>query len=150
LNRPGISIGVVIKKNNKYLLGRRHPKITGGNYWCLPMGKLEWHETLLECARREVKEESGIEVQEVEPIVLANVILPESHYLTLGFLATSWQGEPAISAPNEIVEWNWFSMGNFPEPIFQPSKEIIDTLFMQGTYSLKAVLDVNNKNTSKE
>jgi len=142
LNKPGISVGVVITKDDKYLLGRRHPKITGGDYWCLPMGKLEWQETFLECARREVREESGIEVLEVEPIALANVILPGSHYLTLGFLATIWHGEPVISAPNEIVEWNWFSIGDFPEPMFKPSKEIIDTLFMQGTFSLNAILDV--------
>jgi 8-oxo-dGTP diphosphatase len=144
LKRPGISVAVVIKKDEKYLLGRRHPHIVGGNYWCLPMGKLEWGENLIDCARREVLEEAGISVLEVKPIALANVILTDSHYLTLGFLATVWAGKPEITAPQEIVEWNWYNFNNLPKPLFQPSKEIIEASIKTGTFSNSSVIEINN------
>ena len=52
-----IGIGVMIKKGNKILLGHRvsKPVDTGGilepDSWCLPGGKQEYEETILEASK---------------------------------------------------------------------------------------------------
>ncbi|MFZ7101678.1 MAG: nucleotide triphosphate diphosphatase NUDT15 [Peptococcaceae bacterium] len=142
MKQPGLSVAVVFLKENKYLFGRRHPDISGGNYWCLPMGKLDRGEALLECAKREVLEETGLDVEELLPVALANVVLEDSHYLTLGFLAVKWQGVPQITAPREMTEWQWFYYDEIPGPIFKPSKEIIDVLREGRTFSLENIIEV--------
>lgn len=67
-----IGIGVMILDGNKILLGHRakNKKDTGGIYevdcWTLPGGKQEYDETFFEGAKREVKEETNLDIDELE------------------------------------------------------------------------------------
>lgn len=67
-----VGIGVMIIKDNRILLGHRIAggKDTGGIFepdsWCLPGGKQEYDETIFECAKREVKEETNLDVWNLE------------------------------------------------------------------------------------
>ena len=62
-----VGVGVIIFSDNKILLGHRVAKYkdTGGIYepdsWTLPGGKQEYDETIIDCAKRETKEETNIE-----------------------------------------------------------------------------------------
>ena len=67
------SAGVVIFKNaldgRKYLIlhSRRSPGSKRPDFWDFPKGLLEKGETGLEAAKREVKEETGLEIKNVLP-----------------------------------------------------------------------------------
>ena len=67
-----VGLGVMIKDGNKILLGHRSKKTkdTGGIYepdsWTVPGGKQEYNETILEGAVREVKEETNLEISDLE------------------------------------------------------------------------------------
>jgi 8-oxo-dGTP diphosphatase len=57
--RPGVGIGIkVLSKDNKLLVGKREKEGLYG----YPGGHLEKYESWEECAARELKEETGIEV----------------------------------------------------------------------------------------
>ena len=64
---PVVGVGGVVIRNGEVLLVRRAFPPRQGE-WSLPGGRLELGESLVDAARREVREETGIEV-EVGPLV---------------------------------------------------------------------------------
>jgi 8-oxo-dGTP pyrophosphatase MutT (NUDIX family) len=57
-----------LKKDNKYLLLLKGSGRFGGGFWNAPGGKMEKGETAEEAARREVKEETGLDVVSLKKI----------------------------------------------------------------------------------
>jgi len=130
--KPGVGVGVMILRGNKVLLGKRHSDPTkadselhGEGSWTMPGGKLEFQEELKEAAIREVMEETGIKVMNFELISVSNDKIPDKHFVTIGFLAENFEGEPRVMEPDEITEWQWFDLNNLPHPIFLPSEKIL-------------------------
>ncbi len=70
--RPGVGIGVLIQNSKgEILLGLRQGS-HGEGEWCFPGGHLEFGETVFETAKREVSEETGLEVDEFNLISVAD------------------------------------------------------------------------------
>ena len=111
-----IGIGVMILDGNKILLGHRskNRKDTGGIYevdcWTLPGGKQEYNETFFEGAKREVKEETNLEIDELELFSASDDIQPDRHYITLLIIARKYSGELKIMEPTKEDEWRWFDL----------------------------------------
>lgn len=127
-----VGIGVMILNGDKILLGHRakHKKDTGGIYevdcWTLPGGKQEYNETFLECAIREVKEETNLDIKDLELFDIADDIQPDRHYITIHILAKKYSGELKVMEPTKEDEWKWFELDNLPERIYSPSRKFID------------------------
>lgn len=124
----------MILKNRKVLLGRRHSdskkadsELHGEGTWTMPGGKLNFGEDLKEGAWREVREETGLKLKpkDLELISVSNDRVSDAHFITLGFLCKSFQGEPRLMEPDEITEWRWFDLRKLPQKIFFPSEKII-------------------------
>ena len=137
----GAGVGVVIVRNGKILLGKRHsdPKKAGSSFrssgeWCLPGGKLVWGESLEDGAVREVKEETGITITEAKVISVHNCKNKYAHFVTVGMLAKKWVGAPRVAEPDEITEWKWFSLKDLPYPRFFPSFEVIENYLKKKFY----------------
>ncbi len=138
--RPGVGFGVMILKNNKVLLGKRHAdpakadsKLHGEGTWTMPGGKLNFKETLEDGVCREALEETGMKIakEKLETISVTNNIVEDAHFVTIGFLYKNAEGEPKVTEPDEITEWRWFDLKNLPSPIFFPSKQILDKYMSQ-------------------
>ncbi|MDD1650596.1 MAG: NUDIX hydrolase [Methylococcaceae bacterium] len=85
--RPAVGVGgVVLDAEGRVLLVRRkHPPQAG--LWHIPGGRLEAGETLAECCRREVLEETGIRVTPGPIIAVADRAIEGFHYIIIDFLA---------------------------------------------------------------
>jgi len=125
----------MILKNNKVLLGKRHDdpekassELHGEGTWTMPGGKLDFQEKLEDAAEREVFEETGIRIDKnkIKIISVTDDIVPDKHFVTVGFLCRDFDGEPRVMEPDEITKWEWFDLDNLPDPIFPPSRKIID------------------------
>ncbi len=116
--RPKVGIGVMILKDRKVLLGKRKGSHGAGEYaW--PGGHLEYMESFEDCAKREVKEETGMEVNNVRFLRLLNLkSYAPKHYVDIGLIADWKDGEPKVMEPNKIEGWNWYDMNKLPEPLF--------------------------------
>lgn len=131
--KVGAGVGIMVLKDNKILLGKRHtdPKkadseLRGEGTWCMPGGKLHFGETLEEGARREVYEETGIRLRKVKFLCVNNDKNEHAHFVTVGMISDDFEGEPSTMEPEEIVEWRWFSIDNLPDPVFPSSMKMIN------------------------
>ena len=82
---PKVGIGVMIKNDkNEILLGLRQGS-HGSGEWAFPGGHLEFGEIIFQTAKREVKEETGLEVDEFELISVSDemryIETDNKHYL---------------------------------------------------------------------
>ena len=125
-----IGIGILLLKDNKILLGHRCSKVdTGGIYepdsWCLPGGKQEYDETILECAKRETKEETNLDVNNLEVFGAGDDFGKDRHFVTIYVLAKEYSGELKVTEPYKLDEWKWFDIDNLPDNLYPPSKNSI-------------------------
>lgn len=133
--RPRVGVGVMIlNKKKEVLLGKRvddpvkaGSDLHGEGCWTMPGGKLEFGETLIDGAAREVLEETSIEIDKnkTKLISITDEIREDAHYVTAGFLCENFKGEPKATEPEEITEWKWYNLNNLPENLFIPSAKII-------------------------
>ncbi len=130
--RPWVGVGVIITRNGKILLGKRR-NAHGEGTWCCPGGHLEYGETLEACARREVREETGLEIVDVQRGAFTNDLFAKEgkHYVTLYMRANCPTGTPAVCEPEKCSAWAWFSPKALPEPLFLPLQNLL-----QDGYSL--------------
>lgn len=125
-------VGVMLLKNNKVLLGHRLPTIkdTGGIYepdsWTFPGGKQEYEETVIETAIRETKEETNLDISDIHVYTATDEFQSDRHYVTIGVISSSYEGELKAMEPNKIDRWSWFDLDNLPDNIYTPSKNMID------------------------
>jgi 8-oxo-dGTP diphosphatase len=66
-DRPVVGVGAVVVKDGKALIVKRGHEPRKGE-WSLPGGRVELGETLIDAVRREIKEETGLDI-DVGPIV---------------------------------------------------------------------------------
>lgn len=130
-------------REGKVLLGHRHPDpkkadsaLHGEGTWTMPGGKLDFGETFESGAKREVKEETGIDLLELKAISLNNDRVADAHFVTIGLQALRWSGEPQVLEPDEITEWRWFSLDELPELMYFPSAKMLRN-FKSGKFFIK-------------
>ncbi len=114
-----VGVGVFIVRAGKILLGERAGS-HGADTWGLPGGHLEFGESPADCAIREVLEETGLKINDIEPVAFTNDIFEKEgkHYVTLFVLAKQCDGEPCIMEPDKCNGWSWFDWNALPQPLF--------------------------------
>jgi 8-oxo-dGTP diphosphatase len=120
--RPGVGVLVILMCNKKILLGKRKGS-HGHGEWCFPGGHLELNETPEQCGKRELKEETGIDLYHLTPndMGYTNDIFYEcnKHYITIYQLYNLDNTIPAeLKEPDKCFEWIWADINNLPNPLF--------------------------------
>lgn len=120
-----VAITAIIVKDGKYLIARRAPgKKRFPNMWTVPGGKLEtkdyldlpkdtehyWYNVLERTLKREVMEEVGIEIKNIEYVTsLAMVHADQNPSLVISCLADYAAGEVTLQK-EELSEYAWVSL----------------------------------------
>ena len=124
--KPKVGVGVIVIKDNKVLLGKRKGSHGEGS-WCFPGGHLEFNESLENCAKREVLEETGIKIKNIRFETITNDIFKEegTHYITIFMLCEYDSGESKVMEPEKCEKWDWFEWNSLPEPLFLPVQNLL-------------------------
>lgn len=106
-----IASGPVIIENNKVLLNKEK-KEHGSDIWMFPGGMVENFDIPLEeTCRREVKEEMGIDIEILKPLLPVLLHKDGRVIILIHFLAKRI-GE--IKPDMDIAEWGWHDIDNLP------------------------------------
>jgi 8-oxo-dGTP diphosphatase len=137
MKRPAVGVAVVVIKNDRVLLGRRKSSHGSGS-WSFPGGHLEFGESVENCAKREVLEETGIVITNVRYGPFTNDFFrdEQKHYVTLFTLADYGSGGEEVREPEKNDCWSWYGWNELPQPLFLPIRNLL-TLGMD----LKALLE---------
>ncbi|MFA4960643.1 MAG: NUDIX domain-containing protein [Candidatus Pacearchaeota archaeon] len=129
LERPIVGVGVIIIRDNKeVLLGLRNSN-PGKGTWASPGGRLELGESFYDCGEREVREETGLEIdilkEDSRLPVTNNVIPDQGHFVTIFIRANYLGGEPRIMEPDKCLEWKWFNWEKLPSGLYASNSNLI-------------------------
>ena len=73
-----VTLQCFVKKDDKYLmLHRNKEKKVMPNIWMAPGGKREFNEGVFECARREIKEETNLDIKNLHILCAGNAFLKD-------------------------------------------------------------------------
>lgn len=116
-----VGVATIILRDGAILLGERVGS-HGANTWATPGGHLELGESIEDCAKREVLEETGLIVDSIEKFTFTNDIFEKEgkHYVTLFVVASSASCEPQVTEPDKCKQWKWCRLDDLPEPLFLP------------------------------
>jgi 8-oxo-dGTP diphosphatase len=137
----GIGFGVMILRDGKVLLGQRHvdpvkadSELHGEWTRTMPGGKMRFHESFEDTCYRETLEETGLKINKdtIKIISITNDMVPDKHFVTIGFLAGDVEGEAQVLEPDEITQWKRFDLHDLPTPLFFPSEKVIKN-YLAGT-----------------
>ncbi|XAR65369.1 NAD(+) diphosphatase [Bertholletia excelsa] len=126
---PQLGVAVFLLKERKVLLGRRLSSI-GHNTFALPGGHLEFGESFEECAARELKEETGLDIEKIEFLTATNNLhseggKPPVHLVCIFMRAVLADPNqvPQTVEPEKCGGWDWYDWDNLskePKPLFGP------------------------------
>ncbi|MBU0532905.1 NUDIX hydrolase [Candidatus Micrarchaeota archaeon] len=123
--RPFACDGILIQ-NNKLLLIRRGKEPFKGE-WALPGGRINDHETAEECLKREMKEETGLEI---EPITLVGIYSDPGRdprrIITAAYLVRLISGN--AKGGDDAAEAKWFDLDALPPLCADHPKIVKDSI----------------------
>lgn len=126
---PRVGVAAVVLRDDEVLLVQRgRPPAQG--LWGLPGGALELGETVLDGVRREVREETGLEIS-VGPLVAVFEPMERDaadrlrfHYVVLDYLATPVSGE--LHAGDDAAAARWVRLDALAElPMLAETRQVI-------------------------
>ncbi|MGA2141943.1 MAG: NUDIX hydrolase [Brevinematales bacterium] len=104
---PGV-VTLIKDMQGKILIGKRNADVDFPGKWCLPGGYIENNESFIECARREIMEETGL-VVELEGIVnVVSNFLDDDHH-TLVIVLTGKSLSEESRAGDDMTDLIWIT-----------------------------------------
>jgi 8-oxo-dGTP diphosphatase len=103
----------LVERDGRVLLGRRRDD-PGAGLWDIPGGFVEEPEHPLDALRRELREETGLEIEPTEFFGIWMQPYHDRNVLSLTWLARPAGGQER--AGDDLVELRWFSPGELPGP----------------------------------
>jgi ADP-ribose pyrophosphatase YjhB (NUDIX family) len=104
-NEPHASTTVAVLRGGEVLLARREREPRKGKY-VMPGGFVEFDETPYEAARREMREETGLECPDLVLLEVHTIRYRENEAsLSIVFHAPNWTGEPRAGDDAAALVW---------------------------------------------
>ena len=116
--RPIVGVGVVVWRGDRVLLIQRGKAPRRGE-WSIPGGAQEVGETVEAAGRREVREETGLEIEITGFLAVVDAIRPDeegrirSHYTLIDF-AAEWVSGEAV-AGDDAADCRWVHPDELPD-----------------------------------
>ncbi len=133
--RPLIGVGALIFQRGRILMAQRGKEPMKG-FWSLPGGLLELGESLADGVRREVREETGLDVRPAGILEVFERIMrdaagrPEYHYVLIDYICRVTGG--SLCAGDDVCAVEWFRRRDLASlPITEGTLAVIEKGFRE-------------------
>lgn len=131
---PGFAIPVVgaliFDEENRLFLMQSNGKF--GDQWIVPGGKVHVGERLEEALRREIKEETNLDLSDVRFLGVREMINPRNHFIFLEFSARA-RAPYRVVLNDEAVEYGWFTAETLGSiQLAGPTRDLIQERIRRG------------------
>lgn len=120
--RVGLGV-IIVNQEGKILIKKRIG--SHAPFYSIPGGHLEEGETFESGAVREIEEETGLIIKNPKVIAITNNLRTfeecGKHYVSIGLLATDYEGQLENREPEKCEELIWVDPENLPQPHFDAS-----------------------------
>lgn len=130
--RPEVTADTVVfalEEDTTYILLIKRRNEPFKNCWALPGGFMNMDETADECARRELKEETGLDVSSVFQIGAYSAVDrdPRSRVVSVAFY-TDVDGRQKVHGGDDAAQAEWFDTNDLPDLAFDHKQIINDAM----------------------
>ena len=114
---PLVGVGALLFRRDRILMAQRGKEPLKG-WWSLPGGALETGESLADAVRREVREETGLEIRPLGVLEIFERIMrdahgePEYHYVLIDYVCRVTGGE--LCAGDDVCAVDWVRRRDLP------------------------------------
>jgi len=120
--------GLIFNAQDEVLMVRTHK---WSNLWGIPGGKIQWGESSTDALRREVKEETELNVDTIRFVLVQDCIHSREFYREAHFVLLNYTcrvaGSDAVTLNHEAQEHRWLPMREALElPLNHPTRVLID------------------------
>jgi len=105
--RPIPAVAAVIVQDDRLLLIKRGVEPSKGK-WSIPGGSIEWGETLEDALKREVREETGLEIEVGAVAGVFDLITGAYHYVIIDYFARPIGGE--LRPGDDASDARWIAL----------------------------------------
>jgi len=125
---PIATVGALIfNEAGEVLMIRTHK---WSNLWGIPGGKIKWGEPSEDALRREIKEETDLEIRDIEFVLVQDCIHSKEFYRDAHFILLNYTcrcaGEPRVRLNDEAREFRWLAIEAALEmEINQPTRKLL-------------------------
>lgn len=130
--KPVVTVGALIFDAEGRVLMVRTPKWSG--LWGIPGGKTKYGESSLEALRREIREETNLEIEDIRFVLVQDCIhsrefYREAHFVLLNYTCRC-MGEPEVRLNDEAVDFRWVTRPQAWElALNQPTRILLEAVF---------------------
>ena len=123
--RIGACIIILDVTNTKVLLGKRINDYKSGFYG-LPAGCLKDKEQFRDCAKRELREETGLDAVNLEYLGEIREHDVNGSFLHVAYKCNKHEGKLTLKEPDKCEKWEFHSLDNLPANLIVEHKIAIE------------------------
>jgi phosphoglycolate phosphatase len=130
-HKPEVTVGALIFNGaGKVLMIHTHK---WSNLWGIPGGKTKWGESSENALRREIKEETGLDVTDIKFVLVQDCIHSKEFYRDAHFVLLNYScgcaGQPQVKLNDEAREFRWVTAAEALKlPLNAPTRILLEAV----------------------
>ena len=132
-SNPRVGVGVLLTDNHGRVLLTLRKLPPEAGCWSIVGGKVDFLETMEQCAIREAREEVGVEISLRSLLCVTDHCLPgeNQHWVSPAYLGQILSGEATNCEPRKTHEVRWFALDELPPNLTMTARNAISAFTCQ-------------------